>query len=152
MCTTTEVMPIRYLTTHSSSAMTECTTGANNPNPDPSDPYRNGLPMLPPGKYVVEVVVPSGYELVKEEDKNILIGDNYIAPAVVQFPGLASAVYILPDQAQLSATYNSTNPQNSTTDLGRIASLPSHEGDTGSIETYWPCVGTVRQVPDFISL
>ena len=36
--------------------------------------------MLPAGKYVVEVVVPPGYELVKEEDKNILIGDNYIAP------------------------------------------------------------------------
>src|SRR5262249_18523081 len=42
--------------------------------------WNNGLPMLLPGKYVVEVVVPPGYELVKEEDKNILIGDNYIAP------------------------------------------------------------------------
>jgi len=30
--------------------------------------------MLPAGKYVVEVVVPPGFELVKEEDKNILIG------------------------------------------------------------------------------
>jgi len=37
-------------------------------------------------KYVVEVVVPTqATELVKEEDKNILIGDNYIAPAVQQF-------------------------------------------------------------------
>jgi hypothetical protein len=108
--------------------------------------------MLPPGKYVVEVVVPPGYELVKEEDKNILIGDNFIAPAVVQFPGLAGSVYILPDQAALAATYNATNPQNSTTDLGRIQSLVSHEGDTGSVETYWPCVGTMRQVPDYISL
>ena len=34
--------------------------------------------MLPAGKYVVEVVPPPGYELVKEEDKNILIGDNFI--------------------------------------------------------------------------
>ena len=40
----------------------------------------DGTPMLPPGKYVVEVVVPPGYELVKEEDKNILLGDAYIAP------------------------------------------------------------------------
>ena len=32
--------------------------------------------MLPAGKYVVEVVPPAGYEIVKEEDKNILIGDN----------------------------------------------------------------------------
>ncbi len=121
-------------------------------NPDTTDPYRSGAPMLPAGKYVVEVVVPPGYELVKEEDKNILIGDNYIAPAAVQIPGLASAVYILPDQAQLAATYNPLNPQNATTSLGRNSALPSHEGDTGSIETYWPCVGEVRQVPDYISL
>ena len=47
--------------------------------------------MLPAGKYVVEVVVPPGYELVKEEDKNILIGDNYIAPVTQQFPGLGNA-------------------------------------------------------------
>jgi hypothetical protein len=122
------------------------------PNPDTTDPYRSGTPMLPPGKYVVEVVVPPGYELVKEEDKNILIGDDYIAPAALQFPNLASAVYILPDQAQLSATYNPLNAQNPTYALGRNAALPSHEGDTGSVETYWPCVGEVRQVPDYISL
>ena len=121
-------------------------------NPDATDLYRVGTPMLPPGKYVVEVVVPAGYELVKEEDKNILIGDDYIAPAALQFPNLGSAVYILPDQAQLSATYNPLNAQNPTYSLGRNAALPSHEGDTGSIETYWPCVGEVRQVPDFISL
>ncbi|HUO94925.1 MAG TPA: choice-of-anchor Q domain-containing protein [Steroidobacteraceae bacterium] len=121
-------------------------------NPDTTDPYRVGTPMLPPGKYVVEVVVPPGYELVKEEDKNILIGDNYIAPATVQFPGLGGAVYILPDQAAISATYNAQNAQNATTGLGRIPSLVSHEGDTGSDESFWPCVGTVRQVPDYISL
>jgi len=41
--------------------------------------------MLPAGKYVVEVIVPPGYELVKEEDKNILLGDVYIAPISIQF-------------------------------------------------------------------
>ena len=60
-----------------------------------------GTPMLPRGKYVVEVVVPPGYELVKEEDKNILIGDNYIAPVTQQFPGFGSAIFILPDQAEV---------------------------------------------------
>jgi uncharacterized repeat protein (TIGR01451 family) len=124
-------------------------TAATDPN---YDPYRAGTPMLPPGKYVVEVVVPPGYELVKEEDKNILIGDNYIAPATVQFPGLGGSIFILPDQAELSANYNSVNAQNATNGLGRIPSLVSHEGDTGSDESFWPCVGTVRQVPDFISL
>ncbi|MDB6084496.1 MAG: multicopper oxidase type 3, partial [Gammaproteobacteria bacterium] len=49
-----------------------------------ANPANTGLPqkpasvvypkVLPAGKYVVEVVVPSGYEIVKEEDKNILIG------------------------------------------------------------------------------
>ena len=121
-------------------------------DPDSNDPYRSGIPMLASGKYVVEVVVPAGYELVKEEDKNILIGDNYIAPATQEFPGLGSAIYILPDQAQLSASYNANNAQNATVSLGRDSSLPSHEGDTGSIESYWPCVGALRTVPDYISL
>lgn len=111
-----------------------------------------GDPMLPAGKYVVEVVVPPGYELVKEEDKNILIGDNFIAPVTVQFPGLGGSVFILPDQAEIASSYNSYNPQNPTQSLGRNSNLPSHEGDTGSIETYWPCVGQPHVVPDYISL
>jgi hypothetical protein len=118
------------------------------PNPDATDNYRHNTPMLAPGKYVVEMIVPPGYELVKEEDKNILIGDNYIAPATQQFGGLGS-IFILPDQAEVGAAYNANNPQNPTVDLG---ATPRHEGDTGSVETFWPCVGQSRVVPDFISL
>jgi hypothetical protein len=127
-------------------------TVATSTNPtDPNlDPYRSGLPMLPAGKYVVEMVVPPGYELVKEEDKNILIGDNYIAPVAQQFAGLGN-IFILPDQAELAALYNSNNAQNPTQTLGRTT-LPSSEGDTGSVEVFWPCVGALRTVPDFISL
>ncbi len=121
------------------------------PNPDASDPYRAGAPMLPAGKYVVEVVVPPGYELVKEEDKNILIGDNYIAPVTQQFAGLGN-IFIMPDQAEVNAAYNANNAQNPTRTLGRVSSLSSHEGDTGSVESYWPCVGQARIVPDYISL
>ena len=120
------------------------------PNPDSTDAFRVGNPMLPPGKYVVEMIVPPGYELVKEEDKNILIGDNYIAPVTQQFAGLGN-IFILPDQAEINALYNANNPQNPTQTLGRTT-LPSHEGDTGSVETFWPCVGASRVVPDFISL
>ena len=121
-------------------------------NPDATDKFRyNKEPMLPHGKYVVEVVVPPGYELVKEEDKNILIGDNFIAPVSQQFGGLGS-IYILPDQAEISSQYNGYNAQNSTNNLGRISNLPSHEADTGSDESFWPCVGALRTVPDFISL
>ena len=122
-----------------------CTT-----NPDSTDTYRSGTPMLPAGKYVVEVVVPPGYELVKEEDKNILIGDNYIAPVTQQFGGLSN-IFILPDQAAVGTTYNANNPQNPTQDLGRTT-FPTKESDTGSMETFWLCVGEPRIVPDYISL
>ena len=123
-------------------AGTNCTICVANPV--------DGLPMLPAGKYVVEMIVPPGYELVKEEDKNILIGDNYIAPVTQQFAGLGS-IFILPDQAELSGLSNPNNPQNPTQTLGRTT-FPSHEGDTGSVEVFWPCVGQSRIVPDYISL
>jgi len=132
-------------------------------NPDANDPYRyggsstpvswtpgHGMPMLPAGKYVVEVVVPPGYELLKEEDKNILIGDNYIAPVTQQFGALGS-IFIIPDQAAVGASYNANNAQNPTQDLGTLH-LPRGEGDTGSVEQFWPCVGASRIVPDYISL
>jgi hypothetical protein len=124
-------------------------------NPDSSDPYRSGTPMLPAGKYVVEVVLPNGYELVKEEDKNILIGDNFIAPVAQQFGGLGN-VFILPDQASVAAQgypgpgYNANNAQNSTNSLGTV---PSNNIVPGFVpEPTWPCVGEARVVPDFISL
>jgi hypothetical protein len=108
----------------------------------------DGTPMLPAGRYVVEMIVPPGYELVKEEDKNILLGDTYEAPVTTQFAGFGN-IFIMPDQATVAASYNANNPLNSTTDLGV---LPRHEGDTGSVETFWPCVGAARIVPDFMSL
>src|ERR1700745_4513492 len=109
-------------------------------DPDANDPYRyggsatpvawtpgHGAPMLPLGKYVVEMVVPPGYELVKEEDKNILLGDTYVAPVTQQFGGLSN-IFIMPDQATVSSSYNPNNALNPTNDLGV---QPRHEGDTG---------------------
>jgi hypothetical protein len=120
------------------------------PNPDTSDAFRVGTPMLPAGKYVVEVIVPPGMELVKEEDKNILLGDIYIAPVTTQFAGFGN-VFIMPDQATVGDQNNKNNPGglNTTANLGAV---PRHEGDTGSVETFWPCVGAMRQVPDWNSL
>jgi hypothetical protein len=120
---------------------TNCTICIANPTGD-------GTRMLPAGKYVVEMVVPPGYELVKEEDKNILLGDTYEAPVTTQFAGFGN-IFIMPDQASVAATYNLNNSLNSTTDLGVT---PRHEGDTGSVETFWPCVGVIRVVPDYNSL
>jgi hypothetical protein len=86
---------------------------------------------------------------VKEEDKNILIGDNYIAPVTQEFGGLGN-IFILPDQAAVDS-YNAGNSQNSTQNLGST-NFPRHEADTGNLETFWPCVGQSRIVPDYISL
>ena len=123
---------------------TVCTT-----NPDASDSYRYGLPMLPTGKYVVEVVPPAGYEIVKEEDKNILIGDNFIAPVTQEF-GALGAIFIIPDQAAVGATYNANNAQNPTQGLG---TTPNNGIVPGFVpEPTWPCVGEQRIVPDYISL
>ena len=126
------------------------------PDPVPAPDLYAGVPMLPPGKYVVEVVLPPGYELVKEEDKNILIGDNFIAPVTQQFGGLGN-IFIIPDQASVAASqqyagpgYNANNAQNPTQSLG---TSPSNNIVPGFIpEPTWPCVGEARIVPDYISL
>ncbi|KAA6464599.1 choice-of-anchor D domain-containing protein [Acidobacteria bacterium AB60] len=131
---------------------TICTPDTAVPNTD----LFYGTPMLPVGKYVVEVVLPPGYELVKEEDKNILIGDNFIAPATQEFGGLGN-VFIIPDQASVAASnqapgvgYNANNAQNPTQSLG---ASPENGIVPGFIpEPVWPCVGEARIVPDYISL
>ena len=92
-----------------------CTACIANPN---AGQVASPATILPQGKYVVEVVVPPGYELVKEEDKNILIGDSFIAPATVgaQFIGLGD-IFIVPDQASINqnninGVYNAAIPSN----------------------------------------
>ncbi len=122
---------------------TNCTVCVANPTGD-------GTHMLPAGKYVVEMVTPTGYELVKEEDKNILIGDNYIAPVTQEFGSLGN-IFILPDQAQVASAYNANNAQNPTNSLGRVNTPTSGDAFEGQ-ETFWPCIGASRVVPDFISL
>ena len=115
--------------------------------------------MLPPGKYVVEVIMPPGYEVYKEEDKNLLIGDNFIAPVTQQFGGLGADIFILPDQASVASMYdesgsgyNPTNYQNSTTGLGLADELSGVPGFPGFTDPVWPCVGEMRVVPDYLSL
>ncbi len=107
--------------------------------------------MLPAGKYVVEMVVPPGYELVKEEDKNILIGDNYIAPVTPAVRRPRQHLHSSrPGRSRLPATTPTTPRIRPPTWAG--PTLPSTEADTGSVENFWPCVGEPRIVPDYISL
>jgi hypothetical protein len=147
--TTGKLLAVKGSTNGVASSMngTNCTICVANPTfstiangLDAYDPYRSGTPMLPPGKYVVEVVMPPGYEVYKEEDKNLLIGDNYIAPATQQFGGLGTDIFILPDQASVAsmydesgAGYNGTNYQNSTTGSGlanEMSGVPGFPGPT----------------------
>lgn len=129
-------------------AGTNCTICSKNAVVPSRDLYYN-TPMLPTGKYVVEVVPPPGYEIVKEEDKNILIGDNFIASVTQEFGPLGD-IFILPDQAQIASGYNRFNTQNPTQSLG---ASPSNGSVPGFIpEPTWPCVGEARVVPDYISL
>jgi len=100
---------------------------------------------LTPGKYVVEMVLPQGYEVVKEEDKNILIGDAWVAPLASQFGGGALAtLFIQPDQASVVAAYNANNPGNNNTTM-RL-------GFQGAKTPFPACVGAMHTVPDFMSL
>jgi hypothetical protein len=124
--------------------------------------------VLPAGKYVVEAVPPPGFETVKEEDKNILIGDNFIAPVTQQF-GAISNIFIVPDQATIANsnpsytgpstginqfTFNNGipngNPGNPTTNMGRTTY--GDFGPGGLIVQSTPCVGAMRVVPDFMSI
>jgi hypothetical protein len=134
--------------------------------------------VLPSGKYVVEVVVPPGYEIEKEEDKNLLIGDNYIAPTNPQFAGLAD-VFIVPDQATVNATlgnpwfgtnyanpsytgpFTGSGPYNSNGTPNQNNHDPSSNrgrtglgafGPGGLLVMQTPCVGALRIVPDYLQI
>src|SRR5579871_3627491 len=141
----------------SSMAGTNCTVCVA--NPDKTDNYRYGTPMLPPGKYQVHVIMPPAYEVYKEEDKNLLIGDNFIAPVTQQFGGLGADIFIIPDQASVAsmydesnAGYNPTNFQDQTTGLGLSDELSGVPGYPGFQDPVWPCAGEQRVVPDYLSI
>jgi len=42
--------------------------------------------VLPAGDYIVEVAPPPGYEIVKEEDKNVDLGDSFIPNSLLPSP------------------------------------------------------------------
>ena len=55
----------------------------------------------------------------------------------------------MPDQAAVNALFNAYNVLQPTANNG---ATPRREGDTGSVEVFWPCVGDLRIVPDLNSL
>lgn len=83
---------------------------------------------IPPGDYIVEVVPPEGYELVKEEDTNVGYGDVFeMAPVAVTLPGGATVV-VVPD----------------------VATILDSTAEPGLAQP--PCVGVEREVPELESL
>ncbi len=62
---------------------------------------------IPEGDYIVEVIPPAGYEIVKEEDKNVDFGDDYEPDSVVGAAGIKAPacvgqrLYPVPDEYSL---------------------------------------------------
>lgn len=84
---------------------------------------------IPAGSYVVEVVLPPGYELIKEEDLNVGFGDVFeTAPVAIMLPS-GALVMIMPAMANVLAA---TGPE------------------PGLAQP--PCVGNIREVPLELSL
>jgi FtsP/CotA-like multicopper oxidase with cupredoxin domain len=90
---------------------------------------------IPAGKYVVEVVVPTGYELIKEEDLNVGFGDTFGPGAGTGFAAVSVVlpngmlVYTTPDMAMIEAAMGA---------------------DVGLAQP--PCVGEYHTVADELSL
>jgi len=85
---------------------------------------------IPPGKYVVEMVPPPGYELLKEEDNNVAYGDVFAnSPVATVLPNGAVVTPLVPDPATIEA-----------------AMAP----EPGLAQP--PCVGVEREVPAYLSL
>ncbi len=83
---------------------------------------------LKPGMYVVEAVPPPGYEILKEEDKNVGFGESYSqVPVSVVFPTGGTAT--IPDTTTV---------------------FTSLQGDVGLAQPR--CVGALRTVPAYLSL
>jgi hypothetical protein len=79
---------------------TKCYDGLRNFNQARPAVFDGGYAFndIPAGEYVVEVVVPPGYELMKEEDVNVSFGDGYAAEAVMigdlLVPGVPDAAIV----------------------------------------------------------
>ncbi len=81
---------------------TKCYDGLRNFNQARPAVFDGGYAFndIPAGEYVVEVVVPPGYELMKEEDVNVSFGDGYASETVIVGPVVIPTP---PDAAMVAA-------------------------------------------------
>ena len=67
---------------------------------DPADGITEISP-IPPGRYVVEVLPPAGYETMRSQDKNVDFGDSYIPSPQLLPPQCVGATYTVPAELTL---------------------------------------------------
>jgi hypothetical protein len=67
--------------------------GMNSGNPE--------VKGLPSGQYVVEIVPPVGYEVVRSQDKNVDFGDNYRPSPLALPPPCVGDTYVVPAELSL---------------------------------------------------
>jgi hypothetical protein len=70
-------------------------------NPDGSCTAGETSPM-PNGRYVVEVVPPAGYQVVRSQDKNVDFGDEYVTSDLLLPPECVGASYTVPQYLSLN--------------------------------------------------
>lgn len=56
---------------------------------------------LPAGQYVVEVIPPAGYQIVKSQDKNVDFGDDYVPSPLLQAATCVGTLYNVPEELAL---------------------------------------------------
>ena len=64
---------------------------------------RYQFPGLASGDYIVEIVPPPGYEILKPEDKNVDFGDEYITSELLLPPECVGADYTVPNFLSLNS-------------------------------------------------
>ena len=78
---------------------------------------------LPPGNYIVEADVPTGYEIVKEEDYNVTTGDVYVPNSAAVFilpPPCVGPEHLLPEFLSMDGV----TPDPSNTPFDPLKSAP----------------------------
>ncbi len=129
---------------------TRCFDGIRNWNQIRPGVFDGGYAFndIPPGKYVVEVVPPPGYELIKEEDKNVDFGDAFeTAPVFMMLPG-GAPVAIMPDRAMVQAAMGPEPGLAQPPCVGADHLVPFELSLFPGVETYAPFAGSIRPLCD----
>ena len=74
---------------------------------------------IPARRYIVEVVPPNGYKVVKSQDKNVDFGDEYVSSELLLPPECAGADYTVPNFLSLN-TYPDGSALPGVADLDRV--------------------------------